>query len=241
MPIKNIIFDLGGVIIDIDYRRTAEAFRQLGAFNFDVVYTQSKQDHLFDDYDIGKINSNSFRQTLQKKLGIEVKNEVFDSAWNAMLLDLPKKRLDFIKSLRGQYKVFLFSNTNDIHFKEVFNICKRQNGFNTFDGYFDKEYYSNIFGKRKPNPDAFISILNENKIEAEETIFFDDSLQHVLGARQAGLYAMHLSKGKSIVDIVEFIDEINCAKKLKDEENYSDLRDKSCCECTMKVGKIILN
>jgi len=125
MPIKNIIFDLGGVIIDIDYNRTAEAFRRLGAFNFDTVYTQSKQDHLFDDYEVGRIDSNSFRQTLQKKLDIQVNDEEFDSAWNAMLLDLPKKRLDFIKSLRGKYKVFLFSNTNDIHLKEVFNICQR--------------------------------------------------------------------------------------------------------------------
>ena len=201
MPIKNIIFDLGGVIIDIDYNRTAEAFRRLGAFNFDTVYTQSKQDHLFDDYEVGRIDSNSFRQTLQKKLDIQVNDEEFDSAWNAMLLDLPKKRLDFIKSLRGQYKVFLFSNTNEIHLKEFFNICQRQNGFHTFEGYFDKEYYSHIFGKRKPHLDAFISLLNENKIEAQETILIDDSLQHVLGARQAGLYAIHLSKDGSIIDI----------------------------------------
>ncbi len=213
MPIKNIIFDLGGVIIDIDYTQTSKVFSALGAFNFDVVYTQSKQDHLFDDYDVGKINSDTFRDTLKKKLDIVVSNDEFDKAWNAMLLDLPKKRLDFIKELRKKHKTFLFSNTNDIHLKEVFNICQKQNGFNTFNDFFDKEYYSHIFGRRKPNPDAFIDILNENKLEANETLFIDDSLQHVLGAREAGLYAMHLSKDKSIFDVMIFMEEINSLNK----------------------------
>ena len=89
MPIKNIIFDLGGVIIDIDYRRTSEAFRKLGAFNFDAVYTQGKQDHLFDDFDVGKISPDTFRSILQKKLDIAVTNEEFDNAWNAMRLICP--------------------------------------------------------------------------------------------------------------------------------------------------------
>ncbi|MBV8802564.1 MAG: HAD family phosphatase, partial [Gammaproteobacteria bacterium] len=159
MPIKNIIFDLGGVIIDIDYKKTSEEFRKLGAFHFDDVYAQSKQHDLFDNYETGKITSDAFRHNLKEKLDIVATNEEFDFAWNAMLLDLPKKRLDFIKSLRIHYKTFLLSNTNEIHLKEVFNICQKQNGFNTFDGYFEKEYYSHLLGKRKPNCDAFISIL----------------------------------------------------------------------------------
>jgi glucose-1-phosphatase len=92
--------------------RTAEAFRKLGASDFNAVYNQSKQDHFFDDYDVGKINSETFRNTLKKKLDLIAKDEKFDNAWNAMLLDLPLKRLEFIKELRKKYKVFLFSNTN---------------------------------------------------------------------------------------------------------------------------------
>ena len=209
MPIKNIIFDLGGVIIDLDYNLTSKAFNQLGVHDFNEVYSQSKQDHLFDDFDIGKISSDEFRCILKKKLGIEVNDEKFDIAWNAMLLDIPKQRLDFIKELGKNYNVFLLSNTNDIHLKEVFNICQRQNGFSTFEGYFSKEYYSNQLGMRKPNPEAFNAILAENKIEARETLFIDDTLPHVLGARRVGLHAIHLTPEKSIFEVVKFIEEIN--------------------------------
>lgn len=227
MPIKNIIFDLGGVIIDIEYKRTSAAFRKLGALNFDEVYTQSKQDRLFDDYDVGKTSSAEFRAVLKKRLNLVVSNEEFDHAWNAMLLGLPRERLDFIKSLRRKYKVFLFSNTNDIHLKEVFNICNRENGFSTFDGYFDKEYYSNIFGKRKPNPESFTSILHENKLDADETLFIDDSLQHVLGARAARLHAIHLTPDKNIYDTVKFLAEID--KESKEEKKHEASIRKNRC------------
>jgi putative hydrolase of the HAD superfamily len=230
MPIKNIIFDLGGVIIDIDYSRTAEAFYKLGAVNFDAVYTQSKQDHFFDDYDVGKISSDEFRAILKGKLDIVATDDEFDNAWNSMLLDLPKQRLDFIKELGKTYRVFLFSNTNDIHLEKVFRICQIQNGFDTFDGYFQEEYYSNIFGKRKPNPEAFIFILHENKMKAEETLFVDDTFQHILGAKEAGLHAIHLSSEKSIFDVVKFIEEINDLHS--SEEKYSS-EDKRCGRCAI--------
>lgn len=217
MPIKNIIFDLGGVIIDIDYNRTSEAFKKLGALNFDAVYTQSKQDDLFDNYDIGKINSATFRTILQKKLSITINDKEFDDAWNAMLLDIPQERLKFIKNLKNNYKVFLFSNTNDIHIKEVFNICQRQNGFNSFEGHFDKEYYSHIFGQRKPNPSSFSSILAENKLQASETLFVDDSMQHILGAKQAGLHTMHISKEKSIFDVLIFLEQLTKSEELEEK------------------------
>ena len=198
MPIKNIILDLGGVIIDIDYQLTSNAFRNMGAINFDKIHTHKNQLSFFDDYETGKISSEEFRNILKSKLDLIISDEDFDKAWNAMLLDLPIERLEFIRQLRKEYKVFLFSNTNEIHLKEVFNICQRQNGFDTFKGFFDKEYYSNIFGQRKPNTDSFLSILRENDLNADETLFIDDTLQHVLGAKAVGIHAVHLTKGKSI-------------------------------------------
>jgi len=207
VPIKNIIFDLGGVIINIDYNRTFEAFRKLGGLHFDALYSKSKQDDLFDQYEIGKISSHEFRSALQKKLCITINDEEFDRAWNAMLLDIPEERLDFIKSLKTTYKIFLFSNTNEIHLKELFNICQKQNGLNSFEGYFDKEYYSNIFGKRKPNASAFACILAENNLEASETLFVDDSWQHILGAKEVGLHTLHVSKEKDIFEVSAVISE----------------------------------
>ena len=126
-----------------------------------------------------------------------------------MLLDIPLPRLNLIKELEKDFVTILFSNTNDIHLKEVFNICKQENGFDSFTEYFDKEYYSHLFGKRKPDPEAFLAILHENRFNAEETLFVDDSLQHVLGARSAGIHAVHITNDKSIFDVVSFINEIN--------------------------------
>ena len=208
MPIKNIIFDLGGVILDLDFKQTFEAFDRLGAHHLEQWYSQNKQDPLFDQFDVGKITPSQFRKTLMQKLNITASDIAFDQAWNAMLLDLPKERLDLIKKLRKQYKVFLFSNTNDIHLKEIFNICQRQHGFNSFAGYFDKEYYSNIFGMKKPDPQAFLKLIHENHLLPQETVHIDDTMQHVLGAKQAGLHAIYLSKEQSIFDIDHLIQAI---------------------------------
>ncbi|HLB41453.1 MAG TPA: HAD family phosphatase [Gammaproteobacteria bacterium] len=201
MNIKNIIFDLGGVILNIDFKRTYVAFQKLGMMRFEVLYSQNKQSGLFDDFETGKISADVFRNELRTQLQVDISDENFDEAWNAMLLDLPKDRLDFISHLRKSYRVFLFSNTNEIHLQAFFRICQRQHRINSLMDYFEKEYYSCRFGKRKPNPEAFQIIINENNMNASETLFIDDTLQHVLGARQVGLCAVHLAQGKTIFDL----------------------------------------
>ena len=207
--IKNIIFDLGGVIIDLDYYRTLQAFSNLGALEFDKVFTLSKQDHILDQYDTGKISSAEFRSALMQKLNITLSDAEFDSAWNAMLVGIPQARLDFLKNLKEKYKLILFSNTNAIHLKEVLNICKRQNGLNSFGNHFHKEYYSHILGRRKPDPEAFKTILLENNLNANETLFVDDLLQNILSAREVGLYALYFTPDKTLADISKFITTID--------------------------------
>lgn len=209
--IKNIIFDLGGVIINIDYKKTLNAFAQLGANNIEEIYSQSKQDPLFNDYETGKISSAQFRKQLKIKLDIIASDKEFDTAWNAMLLDLPGERIRYIKQLSEQhgYNVFLFSNTNEIHLKAVYDIHQKQNNQTDFNGVFTREYYSHLFGQRKPNTEAFISILSENSLNADETLFIDDSYQHIEGAQKAGIHAVHLTKEATILDTMSFIEKIN--------------------------------
>ncbi|OGT35486.1 MAG: hypothetical protein A3F11_04995 [Gammaproteobacteria bacterium RIFCSPHIGHO2_12_FULL_37_14] len=207
MKIKNIIFDLGGVILNIDFGRMYAAFQQLGTIHFDTLYSQSKQSGLFDDFEIGKIDPITFRNRLRTQLKLDVGDKEFDDAWNAILLDLPKNRLDFIANLKKNYNILLFSNTNEIHLQEFFCICQRQHGLHSLTQYFNKEYYSCRFGKRKPDPAAFKAIIHENDMHAQETLFIDDTLQHVLGAQQAGLHAIHLTQDKSIFDLISNADE----------------------------------
>ena len=200
MSFKNIIFDLGGVILNIDFQRTCDAFRKFG-IDFSSIYSQNNQDALFDKFEIGMITANDFRNAIKMQLKLKISDDEFDEAWNAMLLDLPKERLNFIAALRKTHRLFLFSNTNEIHLETVFRICQREHGIGSLAPYFDKEYYSCRFGKRKPNPDAFKIILNENQLKANETLFVDDTLQHVNGAQLAGLHAIHLAPGKTIFDV----------------------------------------
>lgn len=201
MKIKNIILDLGGVIIDIDYNETIKAFSQIGALQFDEIFSQQKQTGLFDEFETGKMSNAEFRSALKDHLNVSISDEQFDYAWNAMLGKLPEKRIKIIESLKNNYNVFLFSNTNDIHLKKVYKICYRDTGRYDFVGLFEREYFSHIFGMRKPNPEAFLSIIGQNNLNPEETIFVDDSEQHIDGAKCAGLHAIHFKKGMDIEEI----------------------------------------
>lgn len=196
--IKNIIFDLGGVILNIDYKLTSLAFKSLGVENFDQLYSQAKQNNLFDLLETGNISENDFRDEIRKITKINLSNEQIDNAWNAMLLDLPKQRIELLQSIRSNYKTFLLSNTNSIHLKAYTENLQRDYNIESLSEIFDKEYFSHIIKLRKPDIESFMYILNENNLKADETLFIDDSIQHVEGARKAGLFAFHLDAVKNL-------------------------------------------
>lgn len=185
--IRNIIFDLGGVIIDLDMHATAHAFRALGMQDFDLHYTQAKQSGLFDAFDKGEISAQQFRDGLRPHLPPGTSDAMIDQAWNAMLLGIPPQRLEHLLELRKKYRLFLLSNTNEIHVEAFSDYLQRSFGFRDFSDYFDNWYYSCRIGKRKPDADAFGFVLQENGLEPGETFFIDDSVQHVHGARAAGI------------------------------------------------------
>lgn len=192
MAIKNIIFDLGGVILDINYQNTIDAFQRLGFRDFDKHYTQAKQDGVFDAFEEGKISSKDFIDSLKPHLPESAKNEDIIAAWNAMLLNWSVDKIDFIKSLQNKYRIFLFSNTNEIHKTYFEKTLQQQIRLISLDELFIKAYYSHEFGHRKPHPESFKLLLDENQLNAKETLFIDDSIQHVEGAKTTGLQTIHL-------------------------------------------------
>jgi HAD superfamily hydrolase (TIGR01509 family) len=185
--VKNIIFDLGGVIINIDYYNTIKAFEQLGIENAEVLYSQHNQTDLFDLLETGKISPTEFYSQLRKITGTKATDQQLQQAWNAMLLDFPQNIIDTLKKAKQKYKTFLLSNTNEIHYDEYTNRLKKQFGIKSLDFLFDKTYLSHQIGLRKPNKEAFELILNENNLQPEETLFIDDSLQHIEGASKVRL------------------------------------------------------
>jgi glucose-1-phosphatase len=201
--IKNIIFDLGGVILNIDYQLTIDAFKRLGFYNFDAVFTQAKQTGIFDKLDKGLITPMEFRDGVRELAGKSYTNEQIDDAWNAMLLDFPVHRLKLLEKVHAQYRTFLLSNTNQIHIDVYNQILLKTFGVKDLSHFFEKEYYSHVIHMRKPDAEIFEFILNQNGLNAEETLFIDDTEQHVVGARKMGINAYHL--------------------KLKDGENLENL------------------
>jgi putative hydrolase of the HAD superfamily len=191
--IKNIIFDLGGVILNIDYHLTIDAYKNLGITNFESMFTQAQQVGLFDQLDKGLVTPAQFRDGLREISGLTLTDQQIDNAWNAMLLDFQPSKLNVLKGVKGHYRTFLLSNTNAIHIDEYNKILHNTFGFENLSVFFDKEYYSHLIHMRKPDAEAFEIILKENSLNPGETLFIDDTLQHVEGARKLGILAYHLN------------------------------------------------
>ena len=200
--IKSIIFDLGGVILNLNYSKTEDEFKKIGVLNFKEFYSQKKQTLLFDDFEKGKIKSEEFISSFKESGNLKIKEIDFINAWNAMLLEIPIEKLQFIYGLKKDYKIILLSNTNEIHIKKFEDDLKKNNMLEQFYKCFDKIYYSSRMGKRKPEENCFNQVLEENGLIAENTLFIDDSIQHIEGAKKVGVKTIHLEKNKSILDLV---------------------------------------
>ena len=193
---KTIIFDLGAVILNINYENTIDEFTKLGVKNAETFYSKKVQTELFNKIETGKISNNEFLKALQK----ETKNAKIKQvkiAWNAMLLDLPKERLQLIKKLKNNHTIYLLSNTNSIHinaFKEELGNKK----WLEFCELFDKMYLSHELGLRKPDAKIFEYILNQQKLKAEDVFFIDDSPQHIASAKKLGINCHHLLDNEDI-------------------------------------------
>ena len=195
--IKSVIFDLGGVIYAVDYHKTINGFKALGIDHFEEVYAKAGQSDLFNDFEEGKISRAIFVERI-KNLSIKnMTSSQIVNAWNGMLLGFMPDAIACLKRLSSSYRLFLLSNTNEIHIQEIENRVGTE-FFSDFCSLFENVYLSHELGLRKPHPEVFKYILNQQGLKANETFFIDDSIQHVEGAIKAGLYAHHLKDDQRI-------------------------------------------
>lgn len=199
--IKNIIFDLGGVIVNVDFKATIDAFSSLGFKNFDKVYSQFQQNPLFDLNDKGLVTPDEFRIGLMQAAGINISYKEFDQAWNAMIKELPLKRIELLKKLKTQYNTFLLSNTNAIHMDFFFNRTQKETGIESFSSLFHKPYYSYNIGMRKPDEEIYQKVLNENNLIPSETLFIEDTLHNIKTAELLGINTYHISHSEDIAEL----------------------------------------
>jgi FMN phosphatase YigB (HAD superfamily) len=200
--IKNILFDLGGVLLNLDQNKTISAFENLG-IELEQVNLHAG---LFTDFETGKCNADFFIASLKQHLPTAVDSSTLVNAWNAMLLDFPAFRIELLKELQKDYQLFLFSNTNSIHIEAVLNLTDEQFGKGVFESMFNGVYYSHEIGLRKPDVIAFEKVLELAKINAAETIFIDDSPTNISGAQAAGLHTV-LAKHAIETNFVSIIKE----------------------------------
>ena len=189
--IHNIIFDLGNVILNIDYQSTIKAFEKIGTENASILYSKSSQTKIFDQLETGKITKEDFILEIQKIIPKASKCKIIN-AWNAIIKDLPESRIDILKNLKDKFSIFLLSNTNSIH---IDYIVKKIGGekYDEFYNLFDKVYYSHEVKLRKPDPNIFKLVINENNLKIKNTFFIDDSIQHINSAKKLGLQTYHLN------------------------------------------------
>lgn len=206
MAIKNIIFDLGGVIYDVNYQNTIDAFTDLGALNAKQLYSKAEQVELFDLYEIGAITTDEFIKELKKELPKGVTTEEVILAWNAILQGIPESRLDFLEEVAEEYNIFLLSNTNELHLSQI-NDEMDKFDYGDLREYFITAYFSCEIGMRKPAVEIFKHVIEKEGLDPEETLFIDDSAQHVKGAKKAGLHAFHHIEN-DISDIFEEVIEL---------------------------------
>jgi FMN phosphatase YigB (HAD superfamily) len=200
--VKNIIFDLGGVIMEIDVKQTLNAFSELGLKNIHEMFGHGFAASFFSDHESGKISDEIFLGEIKKLLTGEISDAAVITAWNALLLCFPPDRIALLRDLKSRYRLFLFSNTNAIHqkkFREIYRTAFPGKG--ELEDLFEKAYYSHSLGHRKPDSSGFELIIRDNGLDPKKTLFVDDALINVEGAIRAGLKAIYLPPGFYITDI----------------------------------------
>jgi putative hydrolase of the HAD superfamily len=199
--IKNVIFDLGGVLLNVDYHKTADAFKALGAAQFDELYSQANANHLFEALETGEISEDEFYLQIYKYCKSGTHIDEIQSAWNAILLDFRKDSLDVLEKLKSKYNLFLLSNTNSIHLTAFNKSLLETTGNASLDQYFIKSYYSHIIRMRKPYIETYNWVLKDGKMKAEETLFIDDSINNINGAIAVGIQTHLLLPTETIGDL----------------------------------------
>lgn len=204
IKLNNIIFDLGGVLLDIDFNKVQQAFQEIGVSDFDHQYSQLQASHLFQNLEMGKISESNFYNTIKKLSSQQINNEQIKNAWNSILKDFRKESMNYLGMLKNDYRIFLLSNTNSIHLKEINTILNQQLGVSELDSYFEKAYYSQKVGMRKPNTDVYQYVIQDAQLIPEETLFIDDTYINIDTAKNLRFQTHLLIKGERIENLVYF-------------------------------------
>ncbi|WP_313514918.1 HAD family phosphatase [Sphingobacterium sp.] len=201
--VKNVILDYGNVIFMIDFPKVRQAFMDIGIKNVDEFFGHHGQDSLFDAFDKGEISVPEFRDGVRKKADrYDLSDEQIDTAWNSLLIGVPEGKHEILENLRDNYRTFLCSNNNELHYAYCMNHIQEKYGVPSNDVFFERTYYSHLEGLRKPDAAIFERVLEQNNLIPEESLFIDDSPQHLEGAKKIGIQTVLCSAERPLEQIV---------------------------------------
>jgi len=199
--IKTIIFDFGGVIIDIDPQITIQKLQELGFTNVEKIRSKDFIDDIVRKFERGIFTPEVFRHRLRVFLEIEITDQQIDDAWNALIYDIPAERIEVLEQVKKNYKMFLLSNSNELHYDIYVRDLQLRFGYREFDELFDKAYFSFDTHLSKPDPEAFEFILYQHELDPAETLFIDDNEDNIKAARDLGIKTYLLKKPERIRDL----------------------------------------
>ncbi|MDO9257892.1 MAG: HAD family phosphatase [Bacteroidales bacterium] len=200
--IKNIIFDLGGVLLNINPLLSLLELEKLSGISQGELISKLASEQIFEKFDTGRLNPAQFRSDLRKILNRNPGDSEIDRIWNKLILDIPPHRVKLLQELRNNYKVFMLSNTNSTHFDHYTREFLEIYGFNLVD-LFDRVFVSHEIGIHKPDAGIYTYVLEHANLDAQETVFFDDSLANIEAAELLGIRGIQITDGRDVTSFFE--------------------------------------
>lgn len=202
--IRNIIFDLGDVILNIDVPIASRSFADLSGREQSEILTIFKENELFRQFETGLMDEPTFRNYVREILNFpDLSDEAIDTAWNSLLLDLPPERVELLRKLATQYRLFLLSNTSSIHITQVNKILEASTGVAQLEDLFETVFLSYEMGLMKPDSRIYQEVLDKAGLKAEETLFLDDNADNIRSAAQLGIETIHVQKPVTILEYLK--------------------------------------
>lgn len=204
-PPKAVLFDFGGVLLDLDMPAMTRAFEALGITAVEELFSLHRYSPAFIDLEVGTIDPAAFAAALRRQTGLAFDDESLFQAWNALLGGYRLGSLAFVEKLGMAMPVYLYSNTNIIHYRRFQQVIREVTPYPHLDTLFRKAYYSHEMGMRKPHPEGYQHILAENGLEARTTLFVDDNADNIAGAAAVGLQTHHLQSTERIEEALAWL------------------------------------
>ncbi len=207
--ITSIIFDLGGVVLPLDTEATRQKILQLTGQDIREWIKFGYPHQIIKNFELGKLTEREFFEDLSQVLSYENDLYYLKEAWNAMLMPISKENIDFLNQLSEKYQLILLSNTCETHIQCFEKMLQQTHHIESLELIFDKVYYSCRIGMRKPDTKIFQKIIKENHLNPTQTIYFDDTPEHIDAAKRLGIQSYLYPQNKPLQEILKYIPQLH--------------------------------